>query len=180
MDRIHIRFKSFYVTTGQDRCRLGKTKEMKVECVWECGVTVSLPNLLRIGEENLCLSRNLEIKILLYQLRFPSSLKENNPDLDGRFFGLQLLPVDVVQISRSLARYSISLEITGSMFTVLRTRHVVSFLFHERGKRGWKRTRCWTLRTAAGRFPWPLNPPAIHFKRSELSRWCTLDKKARS
>lgn len=45
MDRIHIRFKSFYVTTGQDRCRLGKTKEMKVECVWECGVTVSLPNL---------------------------------------------------------------------------------------------------------------------------------------
>lgn len=76
MDRIHIRFKSFYVTTGQDRCRLGKTKEMKVECVWECGVTVSLPNLLRIGEENLCLSRNLEIKILLYQLRFPSSGKK--------------------------------------------------------------------------------------------------------
>lgn len=80
--------------------------------------------LSKLGDKNPSLS-----------ITFPS-LKENNLDFDGRFFGPQLLPVDVVQISRSLARYSISLEITGSMFTVLWTRHVVSFLFHERGKRG--------------------------------------------
>lgn len=48
MDRIHIRprFKSFYVTTGQDCCCWpGKTKEMKVECVGMRRYR-SLPNLL--------------------------------------------------------------------------------------------------------------------------------------